>query len=216
MIEFLQQNASAIFALLGAVFGSTLTGFFGFISKSKETKLRITEKVIDRKLQAYDNLIDFIGLIRTMVLLGGWVSGRDGQNELKRTPHAMFSHQNFDDLLVEFSSMKNSSERWFSYSVKREMSLFLDYMVTLKELVRRASDQQLQEIGVMLRDDFIEFAVKIEDTAHDFLNKDLLKLDHKTDRKWHKYKPEETIEKLESTRLFRLRETIEIVILQPT
>lgn len=210
MIEFLQQNASAFFALLGAVSGSILTGVFGFISKSKETKLRITEKVVDRKLQAYDDLIDSIGLIRSMVLLGGW----DGERELKRTPQIMFSQQDFSDFLVEFSSMRNSSERWLSFSVKREISLFLDYMVTLKELVRTASDQQLQEIGALLRYDFIEFAVKIEDSAHDFLNKDLLKLDHKTDRRWHKYKPEETIGKLECTRLFKLRETLQREILE--
>jgi len=205
LIEFIQLHASAIFALLGAIFGSLLTGIFGYISKSKETKLRITEKVVDRKLQAHDNLIDLIGLIRTMILLGGW----DDERELKRTPQIMLGQQEFSDFLIKFSNMRNSSERWFSFGVKREISLFLDYIVTLKELVRTASDEQLQEIGSLIRYDFIEFSVKIEDSAHDFINKDLLKLDHKIDRKWHKYKLDETTKKLEDTRLFKLRETIE-------
>ena len=98
LIEFLQENASAIFALLGVVSGSLFTGIFGYISKSRETKLRITEKVVDRKLQAHDNLIDFIGQIRTMVLLDGW----DGERELKRTPLTMFGQQELSDFLVNF------------------------------------------------------------------------------------------------------------------
>ncbi len=212
LIEFLQKNASAIFALLGVISGSLLAGVFGYISKSRETKLRITEKVVDRKLQAHDNLIDFIGQVRTMVLLGGW----DGERELKRTPQTMIGQQEFSDFFVSFSSMRNSSERWFSFGVKREISLFLDYVVSLKELVRTASDEQLQEIGSLIRYDFIEFAVKIEDSAHDFINKDLLKLNHKADRKWHKYKPDETIKKLCETRLFKLREIIEKMLLKDT
>ncbi|SFI66416.1 hypothetical protein SAMN05216206_2690 [Pseudomonas guineae] len=208
-IEFLQKNASAIFALLGVISGSLLTGVFSYISKARETKLRITEKVVDRKLQAHDNLIDFLGQIRTMLLLGGW----DGEKELKRTPLPMNGQQELSDFLVNFSSMRNSSERWFSFGLKREISLFLDYVVSLNELVRTASDEKLQEIGALIRYDFIEFAVKIEDSAHDFINKDLLKLDHKTDRKWHKYKPEETIKKLGDTRLFKFRETIEIMLI---
>ena len=212
LLEFLKQNASAIFALLGGISGSLLTGLFVYISKSKETKLRVAEKIVDRKLQAHDSLIDMVGLIRTMVLLGGW----DGERELKRTPQAMLGQQEFSDFLVSYSNMRNSSERWFSFNLKREISLFLDYIVTLKELVRTASDEKLQEVGSLIRYDFIEFAVKIEDSAHVFINKDLLTLSHKTDRKWHKYKPDDTIKKLNDTRLFKLRETIESMILKDT
>lgn len=209
LIVFLQKNASAIFALLGVISGSLLAGIFGYLSKSRETKLRITEKVVDRKLQAHDNLIDFLGQIRTMVLLGGW----DGENELKRTPLIMIGQQELSDFLVNFSNMRNSSERWFSFGLKREISLFLDYVVSLNELVRTASDEMLQEIGGLIRYDFIEFALKIESSAHDFINKDLLSLDHKTDMKWHKYKPDETIKRLGDTRLFKLRDTIKNMLI---
>lgn len=212
LVEFLEKNASAIFALLGAISGSLLTGLFGYIAKSKETKLRVTEKIIDKKIQAHDNLIDLISLIRTMVLLGGW----DDLKELKRTPQAMLGQQEFSDFLVRYTNMRNSSERWFSFTLKREISLFLDYIVTLKELARTASDEQLQEIGSLIRYDFIEFAVKIENAAHVFINRDLLTLNHKTDRRWHKYKLDDTIKKLNDTRLFKLRETIESMILKET
>lgn len=210
LVEFLERNASAIFALLGAISGSLLTGLFGYISKSKETRLRVTEKIVDRKLQAHDNLMDLIGLIRAMVLLGGW----DSESELKRTPQAMLGQQEFSDFLVNYSNMRNSSERWFSSGLKREISLFLDYIVNLKELVRTASDEQLREIGSLIRYDFIVFAARIEDSAHVFINEDLLKLNHKTDRKWHKFKPKDTIKQLNDTRLFKLRETIESMISQ--
>src|SRR5690606_7469999 len=111
--------------------------------------------------------------------------------------------KNKDDFLEAFVSVQNRCDRWFSASVKREVSFFLDYFVNLNEHSRDASDNSLQEAGVVIRNDFIDIASSLENCAHQFFNKDLLKLNYKTDRNWHKYTPKETLAKLDKTEFYK-------------
>ena len=208
MIEFFTENASAIFAIIGALAGSLLTGVISYFSMTKEAKLRVVEKIIDKKLDAHEQLINVIGQIRTMVLLGG----SDGERELRRCPAIMMGQAEMSTFLETFSEMRNKSERWLSFEVKREISLFLDYLVNIKDMSKDSTDEAMQETGAILRYDFIELSLKLENAAHDFFNHDLVKLNHKTDRKWHKYPVEETMKKLEDTELFKKRETIHHIL----
>ncbi|BCD98108.1 hypothetical protein [Marinagarivorans cellulosilyticus] len=204
MEEFLTSNASAIFAIFGAILGSLVTGFLSYLSKTKEAKLRITEKVLDRKLDAHESLINLVGLIRSMVLLGG----EDDKNELKRCPLIMNSKENMNDFLDQFMSVQNNHDRWLSSEIKREISFFLDYFINLNECSRDATDEGLQAAGVLIRKDFIDISLRIENSAHVFFNKDLLKLKYKTDRDWHKHSKEKTLEGLNKTEFFKNKQKI--------
>jgi len=66
MEEFLTSNTSAIFAIAGAILGSSITGFLSYLSKTKEARLRLIEKVLDKKLDAHESLINIVGLIRSI------------------------------------------------------------------------------------------------------------------------------------------------------
>ena len=90
MDEFLIKNASAIFALIGAILGTTITGTITYATKTKEAKLRITEKLLDKKLAAHESLINLVGIIRTSVILGG----EDENGELNRCPLIMQNRKN--------------------------------------------------------------------------------------------------------------------------
>ena len=183
MEEFLTNNTSAIFALAGTFIGAFTTGLINYFLKTKETKLRLTEKLLDKKLDAHESLINTVNLIRSMVLLGG----EDSKGELKRCPLIMNSKKNMNDFLEQFMIMQNNSDKWLSSSIKREISFFLDYFVNLNEDCRNSADEEIQEVGVIIRNDFIDIAIRLEDCAHKFFNKDMLRLKYKTDRNWHKY-----------------------------
>lgn len=204
MTEFLFENASAVFALIGVLSGAVTTGLINYLLTKKETKLRIIEKLLDKKLEANENLIDIANLIRTMVLLGGV----DHNKTLKRSPLIMQSRKNMDDFLLKFTSVQNKADRWLSAPVKREVSLFLDYFINLNELSRDSSEAALREAGVLIRDDFIDFAQRLENSAHDFFNNDLLKLKYKMDRDWHKYQKEKTLDELGETEFFKHKQKI--------
>lgn len=204
MAEFLISNASAVFALIGALSGAIVTGVINFSLKKRETKLRITEKLLDKKLEAHETLIEITNVIRSMVLL----SGKDHDNELKRSPLIMQSRKNMDDFLTELMKAQTKTDRWLSAAAKRETSLFLDYFVNLNECSRKSSDTALQEAGVLVRNDFIDFALRLENCAHNFFNKDLMKLKFRTDRAWHKYPKEKTLKELGKTEFFKQKQKI--------
>ncbi len=202
--EFLINNANAIFALIGVFSGAIVTGVINFSLKERELKLRVAEKLLDRKLEAHEALIEITNVIRLMVLLGGV----DHDNELKRTPIIMQSHKNMDDFLIELRKAQNQADIWLSATAKREISLFLDYFVILNEYARNSSDIALQEAGILVRKDFIHFALRLENCAHDFFNRDLMKLKYRTDRDWPKYSKEKTFEELDNTVLFKKKQKI--------
>ncbi len=139
-----------------------------------------------------------------MVLLGG----ADDEGELKRTPSIMESKENMDNFTLDFTVMQIKSDRWLSAKLKREMSLFLDYFVNLKELCRGAKDQNMQEAGVLIRNDFLDFSARLEELAHEYFNSDLMRLKYKTDQSWHKYPVETTHKKLDETILFQRKSKI--------
>lgn len=204
MEGFLTENASAIFALTGAIVGALFTGVMNYVLKTKEVKLRIIEKIIDKKIDAYESLINIVGLIRTMVLLGG----EDERGELRRCPLIMNGKKNMADFLEQLTMVRNNSERWLSSSVNREVSFFLDYFVNLNEPSRHATDESLQTAGVLIRKDFIDISMRIENCAHEFFNKNMLSLNYKTDCAWHKHTKEKVLEELEKTEFYKNKQQV--------
>ncbi len=65
MAEFFNNNASAVFALLGVL----VTGLVSSLSITKEAKLRLVEKILDKKLKAHEHVITIANQMRTMVAL---------------------------------------------------------------------------------------------------------------------------------------------------
>lgn len=204
MINFITSNASAVFALLGALLGAIVTGFINYLLNTKETKLRIVEKVLDKKIEAHESLVDIVNKIRSMVLLGG----TDGTGQLIRCPVILQNRQSMDDFLSEFSAVRIKADRWLSAPVLREINLFMDYFANIYEGARNWSNVELQEVGVFIKNDFTTFAQRIEKQAHAFFDNDLMKLNPQTDRSWHKYDQTRTHEELEQTEFFSQREII--------
>lgn len=209
MIEFFEKYSTAMFALSGVVVGALIPAIFNLFSITKETKLRLIEKVLNKKLEAHEHLITVANQMRTMVALGG----PDQDGELKRTPALMETQENFSNFLVDYTVMQTKCDRWFNSKLKREMSLFLDYLVNLRDACREADEINLKEAGSIIRNDFIEFSSRLEDVAHEYFNNDLLRLSYKTDRKWHKHPKEKTLAELNKTVFFQRKQEI-INILQ--
>jgi hypothetical protein len=203
-MEFLHENASAVFALAGVLSGVIIAGFINCLLKRRDTRSRIGEKLFDKKLEAHESLIDIVNVIRSMVLLGG-----EGQKkELKRSPLIMQSRRNMDDFLSELMKLQTRADSWSSAAVKRELALFLDYFVYLYEQSHNSSDEALKEAGVLIRSDFIDFAARLEASAHDFFNRDLMKLKFRRDRGRQKYQRELTLDELGKTELYRQKQKI--------
>ncbi|MGF1679658.1 hypothetical protein [Photobacterium minamisatsumaniensis] len=208
MEELLTKNASAVFAILGVLLGAIVTGLFGYYGKSRETKLKLAEKFVDKKLEAHDQIINLANSMRTMVVVEGEHEG----NELPRYPALFSNRQQFDDFLSYLNQVQTQSERWLSAELKRELCFFIDYIVTLRKWTEQVNDIGLPRLGVALRNDFIDISGRIEDAAHDFINNDVVKINFKTDRRWHKFKPEETERMFSRTVLVRRKPELQLIV----
>ena len=205
--ELLVQNASAVFTIIGVLLGSVVTGAFGYFSKSRETKLKLAEKIVDKKLEAHDQIINLANSMRTVVV----VDGQCDDVELPRYPALFSSRDKFDEFLTYLSQVQSKSERWLSAELKRELCFFIDYIVTLRKWTENVDDFGLPRLGVALRNDFIDMSSRIEDAAHEFINNDVVKLKFKTDRRWHKFSPNKTEELFSSTILMKRKSELKLI-----
>jgi len=208
MEELLVKNASAVFAILGVLIGTIVTGLFGYFGKSRETQLKLAEKIVDKKLEAHDQIINLANSMRTMCVVAGEHEG----TELPRYPALFTNRQQFNDFVSYMAQVQTQSERWLSAELKRELCFFIDYLITLRKWTEQVNDIGLPRLGVALRDDFTDISSRIEDAAHDFINYDIVKINFKTDRRWHKFQPEITEKMFSQTILVNRKPELQLIV----
>jgi hypothetical protein len=140
MEQLIQDNASAIFAILGMLAGAALTFIGTWILQNQEAKTRLMEKVLDRRIRAHENIIELSKPFRGMMSLG--YAEKDG--ELARTPAIMASKESFDEFLIKFYQTGMESSTWLSTEVTREYNFVQDYLVNLYEFVRNIDSENFQ------------------------------------------------------------------------
>ena len=67
--NILSDNIVAVFALLGTIIGASLTFLSSWFLAGRETKLRLREKLLDRRIEAHEQIILLTPTIRTMISL---------------------------------------------------------------------------------------------------------------------------------------------------
>lgn len=204
MEQIIKDNASAIFALLGTLAGATLTFVGTWILQSQEARNRLLEKVLDRRIQAHENIIELSKLLRGMISLGY----AEKEGELARTPSVMASQESFDEFLWNFSQTSTKSSTWLSTEVTHEIYFVQDYFINLSEFLRNVKSDKFPEIGRLIRQDFIDFSSSLEKLSFDFFAKDLTKMKLNDLNQWHKYPVKTTQERLSETAFLKNKDEI--------
>jgi hypothetical protein len=208
MAKFLAEHASALFALAGIVIGAGLSFLRAWVMKGREMKLRLREKVLDRRIQAHEQVIELVKPMRTMVLLGY----REDGGEMARTPAPLQSAEAFEQWHSNHYSAVRTSTTWLATEVKRELNLFQDYIVNLTSVLSHAEGDDYTEIGRIIRNDFISFSERIEKLAFEFFESELTNLELNSLQDWHKYPKEKTVERLEETELMRRKDEVNSIV----
>jgi len=204
MEQIIRDNANAIFALLGVLSGAILTFFGTWTLQNQEAKTRLLEKILDRRIQAHENMIELAKLFRGVTILG--FVETDG--DLARTPIVMASKESFDEFLSKFyrTGMENST--WLSTEVVREYNFVQDYLINLYEFVQNVDSENFSEVGRLIRQDFIEFSGNLEKKSFNFFTGDLTKFKLNDLSQWHKYPLKTTNKRLEQTQFFKKRDEL--------
>jgi hypothetical protein len=197
---------SAISALAGVV----VSQFFEYKNQEKSLKLRLWERLLDRRIEAHDQMALYAKTLRHMKIL----DYQDENGEPARTPACLMNDAEFIKWWDEFSGIFERNSTWLSTTLTREVNLLQDYVVNLKYLLQFVEPDNYPKVGAILRDDFVQLSSNIENVAFEFFTTDLSKLRLNNIKEWHKYPRQETEKRLQATNLFSRRDEINNLIQQ--
>jgi hypothetical protein len=194
---FFSANASAIFALAGALGAGALSAVTAFIVKRREFDLSLTAKLFERRIAVHEKVIEIATEMRVMVALGG----RMADGEVRRAPHVMMSREYFDDWLASFTQRSLGGTSWLSTKAKRELNFVQDYLLTLHMHLAGVPDERYPDLGVLIQQDFIDLSSSLEKQVFEFFRTGVRQLRLDSLDEWHKYELKETERRLGETAL---------------
>jgi hypothetical protein len=201
MDEFIKNNATALFTILGVVIGIIGSFMTASFVANRESKLKLREKILDKRIESHERIISLSHSLRAMFPIGGL----DAQGELARIPSILATKKSFDDWMHHYFNTMMLSSNWLGANLIHELNLLQDYQVNLQEFLRNVPEGYYIQVGQILRLDFIYFSERIERLAYNFFINDLEKLRISPLPEWHKYPIKETTKRLESTDLYKRR-----------
>ncbi len=197
-----------IIAAVSALMGVFISQQYELRIRKKDIYFRLWEKVLDRRIQSHEQIIQLSKSLRQMHLLGY----DEETKEVIRVPVMLTSKEDFEKWFNYFPEIITQNSTWLTITVTRELNLLQDYMVNLHHCVIKANPDNLPKLGNIIRDDFIQFSTRIEKLSFEFFSQDLSKLQLNDLDEWHKYQIEETRDKLKDTILFSKSSEIEVML----
>ncbi len=189
---FLQENASAIFGLLGAFLGGLLSFTATWVMKNREYTLRVWDRLLERRIKAHENLISIALDMRVMVTLGG--ENMDG--EVARAPQVMISKEEFEKWFRRFALLTKENSTWLTTKARREVNFVQDYLVTLHTNLSSAQSDKYLSVGQVIRQDFVDLSLTLEKASYDYFENEISKRKLSKLSEWHKYPRQNTESRL--------------------
>ena len=198
----------SLIGLLGVIIGTVITAFISLKLKSKETKLRIIEKIFDKRIQAHENILVIIMTIRSVTS----TEKIDESNNLISFPRSMTSSNSFTNYMNETFLVFHQNSHWLNTDLEREFGFLQDYFISLSNKLKNASDLQVEKIGILVKQDFIDLASSLGKIAFDFFREDIYNMKINKHDEWHKYPKEKTFERMVKTYLFTKKKEIDNIL----
>jgi hypothetical protein len=198
--ESLKYIVPAATGLIGVIVGS----MFSLIGKRKETRLRIIEKVFDKRLKAHEDILDLAKQMRTTVSTN---NASDGLN-IDSYPGILHNKEYFNQFKGNFFVVVNLNSHWISIELFRQLNYFQDYMENVSQTLLKLDEANYPNFGVIVKQDFIDLAAELETETLKFFEKDLYNVNLKTTKGHHKWPKEYTLSRLNNTELIKKHELI--------
>ncbi|MFA5297604.1 MAG: hypothetical protein WC389_05285 [Lutibacter sp.] len=160
MIELLKEMnlIAPIIGIIGLIIGSILTFIFSSNLKSKETKLKISEKLIDKRIDAHEQVLKLAKLMRSSHTENQFNSAK----ELITYPLIFLTEDNYRDWRQNYFLITNEYSHWLSISVLNELYYIQDYIVNLDKTLENVPEDNYKAIGIILKMDFIQMSTNLE------------------------------------------------------
>jgi hypothetical protein len=199
MNQLIRDNASALIGVSGVVIGAFITFLASWALRKRDYDLRLWDKLIDRRIDAHERLINHAHEMRVMTAR----NGVDEDGEVLRYPQVLSSRDAFEDWFANTIRSIGFASTWLSTPAKREANFLQDYLVTLHINLRSVPSDRFPDVGLIVRQDFIDMSSNLERMSFVFFDRDVRKLRLSNLNDWHKYPRQQTEKRLNETNLLR-------------
>lgn len=196
-LAFYQTLITAISGILGVLVGALITIIFNWKIKTKEVKLRIIEKVFDKRLIAHEETLKIAKLLRVTNL----TYKTDNDKNALTYPAILNNRDSLQEAISYIHNIVNENSHWLSIDVFRELNYLQDYLVNLDSITKNIPEKDYPIIGVEIKSDLIDLSGSLEKLILKFFKSDIYKINLTFSEGHHKYQKEETINRLNSSKL---------------
>ncbi|WP_235592613.1 hypothetical protein [Leptospira interrogans] len=199
MLEFTKIDMT----LLGIIIGCFLTFLSQYILSKRQIKVKFIEKIVENKIKAYDELYYLLKILKSIDI--NRIDDSLNQEEaLVKYPIVLKDFNTFLVYCNEVTSTYNKYSHLFSIDLIRLFNFLQDYLINLEIIIKKYNPEQIIEIGINIKKDFIDLSSEFDKIMYKFYNNDIYNLKINIDiNKWHKFKKYETNMKLKKTLLYK-------------
>jgi len=207
LTEVIKKNIpvfTTLAVVAGGIIGAILNNIFNWKLKIKETKLKVIEKLIDRKIDAYEGVLGIVKTLRTVIS----ADLADNSNNLIGYPSILKSKNDFEKFQIDSGSIINYYSHWLDIKITRELYFVQDYFWTLSMNIKEIDEKYYPEIGKIIKQDFLDIASTLENITLDCYQNKISKIKIRKVKGWHKYPKSKTSERMNNTELIKENEKI--------
>jgi len=168
--DFINNYSEAFFVLFGGIVSGLLVYFREMFLKKKEYKLKLLEKLIDKRIEAHEEVIKIVDEIKISTPLSTYSYDVD-----HRIPRLLISKDNFREWNNRFNSVKNNYSIYFTKELKNELDILTTYFSNLLRILDITPDGLYDDkvsidLGLLIRDELYDFSDESIKIAMEFFN----------------------------------------------
>ena len=147
-----------LLSFVGVIIAAFLAFFSSSFLKKKETRLKISEKILDKKLEAHENVLQLAKYLRSTISENKFTVDL----ELITFPIILANRKNYLEWKKDLFIKANINSHWLSNEVLKEIYFVQDYFVNLDQTLENVPDENIQNIGIILKNDFVNLSSSFE------------------------------------------------------
>jgi hypothetical protein len=215
LLAILGENVGAFLALLGVIIGALLSFLTTRALKTRESKLRLAERVLEHQIEAYEEVAKLAVSLSNVSAIGYWM--RRGQRRLVEVPSFMRSAETLQEWGKNYLAIYNTCTFWLEPELGEEIGLLEAYLYELQRVLTQTHAENSWIVGVLIIPDFKTFSTKLQSLCNKYFALDLLELRfEQADSRWAPEIGECRREELATTVLFsRRRHILELAKMNP-
>ena len=194
---FVSDNAAAVFGVGGVLLGGAGTFATSWLLQRADFKSSVWRSLLERSIAAHEATIQLALQLRVMGTLGDF----DEDGNPVRLPMVLRSREDFESFFESSSLTVLQASPWLSLDALRLGYLVQDYVATLFGNTKGLSDEGLQMLGQIVRQDFVDLSSDLEVASHKYFAKEVYRRRLRDHEEWHKLPKSETEARLRATQL---------------